>query len=759
MPFGEDLSEREYGEWKANSAQPVLDGPPIPNIKYDLNEPPRKGGFGVVYKATETHLKRIVAVKVVARRLNEADLREAQVLASLPDPHIVTLFRSEQVGDHRCFVLEWVEGGSLRDRLAAARNKPLAAPRDIARMIEIIAGAVGSARIIHRDLKPENILVAAGADDAKWFTKVKVADFGLALPADEVAAQAGRPVGTPGYLPPEHFDNSLGGVDGFSDVYALGIILYECLTGTRPPLVTEACPVQFPKGRSCKAPETLKSICLKCLAYRKDERYYDGTVENERQRPSLRLAKDLEDFREHRETRARPLNPVQRLGLWARRRPSQAAFAATLTLVLLVSSGLAVTLDALGREKDRGDKAARAELKATRAKRIQDYSRYLERAQRHLEAHNSDGALAQLLKCNADLRDWEWYYLRGLCVGSLRAAHFSKPLQSIALEADRGRLGPGRIAVVLESGRIRVRGWEETDWKEADWTAGSPEFHEWPDRSIRQTLFTPGGLLLAGSTVESPGAVHGIIEMHSLHGGQKIEPQVDTFLAKEGEAPIGWTTRMALHPDGRTLVYAAAPRQLAVIDLDHPEAANSFGDGKITLPILGLAFSPDGKFLATVGGSPGGGARKGQVLLWSWPVRELLDHSERDNPLRGVAFAADGRRAAAFDDLQVNLWNVDQGKLALSPLRMPLGNHSAVNGIAFHPRDPKLLATVGRRDVGGQPVAELVLWDLNDVEAKPTPLLGHKMPVSCLCFDPEGNWLVSGDEGGDVTGPAHEKNT
>ena len=627
MPFGDDLSESEYRAWK------VPDRPPIPNIDYDRKEPPRRGGFGVVYKATETHLQRAVAVKVVARRLNEADLREAQVLAGVPDPHIVTLFRSEQVGDLRCFILEWVDD-SLHNRLAAGKKQAPRTARDIAKMIEIIAGAVGGARIVHRDLKPANILIAAKADDADWFTKVKVADFGLALPADEVAAQAGRRVGTPGYLSPDHFDKSLEGVDGFSDVYALGVILYECLTGALPPLAKKDGPVQFPKGRSCKAPKTLKMICLKCLEYGKDKRYYDEKTQKQHQRPALQLAEDLQAFREHRETKARPLNPIQRLGLWAWGRPSQAAFVAALTLGLLVSSGLAVwlvvSLDALGREKDRGDKAAASgELKAERAKRIKDYSRLLERAQLHLEAHNSEGALAQLMLCDRDLRDWEWYYLRGLCVGSLRAAHFSKPVQSLALEAGGGRLGPGRIAVVLESGRIRVRGWQETDWKKADWTAGPPEFQEWPDRSIRQTLFTPGGLLLTGSTVESPGAVHGIIEMHSLHGGQKIEPRVDSFLAKEGEAPIGWTTRMTLHPDGRTLVYAAAPRQLAVIDLDHPETADGFGDEKITLPILGLAFSPDGKFLTTVGGLKDGGASKGQILLWSWPGGVLLDHADR----------------------------------------------------------------------------------------------------------------------------------
>ncbi len=221
-----------------------------------------------------------------------------------------------------------------------------------------------------------------------------------------------------------------------------------------------------------------------------------------------------------------------------------------------------------------------------------------------------------------------------ICAASASAAceppTSASPCKVSLSKRDGGRLGQGRIAVVLESGRIRVRGWEETDWKEADWTAGPPEFQEWPDRSIRQTLFTPGGLLLTGSTVESPGAVHGIIEMHSLHGGQKIEPRVDSFLAKEGEAPIGWTTRMALHPDGRTLVYAAAPRQLTVIDLDHPETADGFGDDKITLPILGLAFSPDGRFLATVGGLWAAALARGRSCSGPGRSEILLGRSDRD---------------------------------------------------------------------------------------------------------------------------------
>jgi hypothetical protein len=241
-----------------------------------------RGGMGVVYKARHLALDRVVALKMIVagRYAAPAEVdrfrREALALARLQNPHIVQVF---EVGEHDglpYFSLEFCPGGSMARQLHAGLPSPLQA----AELVETLATAVHAAHgmgIVHRDLKPANILLAEGG-------KPKITDFGL---AKDLAAKGGLTVsgvvlGTPGYMAPEQASGQGRAIGPAVDVYALGAILYECLTG-RPPFVAGTvvetillCLEQVPERPRRFNPSvdrTLEAVCLKCLEKTPEDRY------------------------------------------------------------------------------------------------------------------------------------------------------------------------------------------------------------------------------------------------------------------------------------------------------------------------------------------------------------------------------------------------------------------------------------------------------------------------------------------------------
>jgi serine/threonine protein kinase len=267
---------------------------------YELLEELGRGGMGVVYKARQTKLHRVVALKMIlaGEHAAEADLArfqtEAEAVARLQHPHIVQIY---EVGAHdgQPFLsLEFCPGGSLEKKL---RENPLPA-REAATLVERLARGMAAAHqqgVIHRDLKPANVLLAADGTP-------KITDFGLARKLDEAGQTAsGAIVGTPSYMAPEQAAGTGKGVGPAADVYALGAVLYELLTG-RPPfkgpttldtvrqVLTDE-PV--PPGRlQPKTPRDLETICLKCLHKEPTKRYAS--------------AADLGGFRAGQPVRARP---------------------------------------------------------------------------------------------------------------------------------------------------------------------------------------------------------------------------------------------------------------------------------------------------------------------------------------------------------------------------------------------------------------------------------------------------------------------
>jgi hypothetical protein len=334
---------------------PSPEGAPSLLSGYEILTELGRGGMGVVYKARQVALKRTVAVKMLlgGSHAGPEELarfrNEALAVARLAHPNIVQVY---EVGEHQgqpCFALEYVEGGTLAQRLLAGPPPP----REAARLLATLARAVHYAHqrgVVHRDLKPANVLLSGsgvalaprggstpGADATGLIPKI--IDFGLAKKLDEAGqTQTGAVMGTPSYMAPEQAAGRKD-IGPAADVYALGAMLYEMLTG-RPPfqgqtpwdvvaqvIADEPAP---PRRVRPGTPRDLEVICLKCL-HKDPARRYASAQE---------LAEDLERFLAGESIRARPAPAWERAVRWARRRPAVAA--------LLAGGALLCLLGALG---------------------------------------------------------------------------------------------------------------------------------------------------------------------------------------------------------------------------------------------------------------------------------------------------------------------------------------------------------------------------------------------------------------------------
>jgi predicted Ser/Thr protein kinase len=304
---------------------------------YELLEEIARGGMGVVWKARQTSLKRDVALKMIrAGALASPDevqrfLREAEAAANLQHPNIIAIHEVGEHGGQHYFSMDYVAG---RDLGALVKDGPLA-PQVAARYVKIIAEAIHFAHqrgTLHRDLKPQNVLIDA-ADQPR------ITDFGLAklMKDDSRLTQSGTVMGSPSYMPPEQAVGRQGDIGPASDVYSLGAMLYELLTG-RPPfrgataldtlrLVMEAEPAA-PRRLLGTIPPDLETICLKCLEKSPAVRY-----------PTARaLAEELDRFLKGEPILARPASAVRKTVSWARRHPNVLVALAALVVVALAFS-------------------------------------------------------------------------------------------------------------------------------------------------------------------------------------------------------------------------------------------------------------------------------------------------------------------------------------------------------------------------------------------------------------------------------------
>jgi len=379
------------------TAPEVIDITRVSVPGYEILDVLGRGGMGVVYKARQLGLNRVCALKMILAgwHAGAAELTrfrtEAEAVARLQHPHIVAVY---DIGTHEgkpYFSLEFCPGGSLDRRLSGT---PLEAPA-AAKLVRDLAEATQAAhdaRVVHRDLKPANVLLTADGSP-------KVSDFGLAKMDDAGHTRTGAVMGTPSYMAPEQAQGSKD-VGPSADVYSLGAILYDCLTG-RPPFkaatgmdtlrqVIGQEPVP-PTQLNVNVPRDLETIALKCLQKEPGKRYASARE----------LAEDLGRFLAGEPIRARPVGAVERLVRWCRRNPGVAGLTATVALLLVtvaaVTSVLSYRLSVKRDEAEQNAARARDEQRnAEIARDDEKKARETATEQRQLALDTIRGVLLQV---------------------------------------------------------------------------------------------------------------------------------------------------------------------------------------------------------------------------------------------------------------------------------------------------------------------------------------------------------------------------
>jgi WD40 repeat protein/serine/threonine protein kinase len=773
----------------------------IPTIPgYEILGELGRGGMGVVYKSRQTHLKRIVALKMILAgahagpRELERFRTEAEAVARLQHPNIVQIY---EVGEHDglpWFSLEFVDGGSLADRLRGSPQAPAAA----AEMAELLARAVSAAHdrgIVHRDLKPANVLLtgsndaegrhstqsssgksspertatprsatAVGSQPSGVGRKVlpaapslgipKVTDFGLAKQLDSEGSgqtQSGAIMGTPSYMAPEQAAGQSKDLGPSADVYAVGAILYEMLTG-RPPFrgatiletleqVRSQEPVP-PRSLNSKVPRDLETITLKCLEKDPGRRYASAKA----------LGEDLARFRKGEPIWARPVGTLERAWKWGKRRPTVAGLLAAIVVITVVGFVLVFNAkteaevnaenaikarksaeqektratEAEGVAKEKAYQAEEAEKKKTRALEGESEQRAL--AEKAVSTYTSAAAYAALSRsdfltadeqldgCPASQRGWEWRYLKHVRHNELFGFLLkTSQANSVAFHPDGQRLALG-----MTVGTVQI------------WDLASMRLRQVigpPGRAAQAVTFSPDGQRLAASLADSTVDRQPATVVWNLADGRELH----RF------AVVGGSRAIAFSPDGKRLAVStrdtAAPEEpqrgtygiIQVHDLTGQlEPLLLRGH---TSEITALAFSLDGKRLVSGG--------DGTVRKWDLgDGRELVRFGQHGSRVTSVAFSPTDPDQVASGDINgvVLVWSNS------NQVRSLRGHTDAINHVRFSPDGQRVLSCSFDRTAR--------VWAQNPDRELYT-IRGHTGPIIQAAFSPDGRLLAT--VGGDRT--------
>lgn len=689
----------------ASDVPQAADIPFVPDVPgFEIVRPLGRGGMGRVYLAWQKSLKRAVALKIVRGRGADdghdlARFRiEAEAVARLHHPNIVQVYEVGDCERGAFLVLEYLDGGNLAESI---RGTPQ--PAGVAaERLEILARAVDHAHlcdIVHRDLKPANILLTADGVP-------KVADFGLAkilAGAGQSPTQTGDLMGTPSYMAPEQADGRARSVGPATDVYALGAILYEMLTG-RPPFLAET-PMETaflvvtgdpvpPRRLQPKVPKDLETICLQCLQKEPRRRYASARE----------MAEDLRRFLEGKPVVARPLSWMERALKWSRRRPAAAVLIVVSLLIVLVGLPGVTWLW-------QQTAASLADVQnARRAERQQLADKLVALAHRDWVAGDLERAQQHLAECPAEFRGADWHYLSRACGACLLTFNKAAGVSGVlAWDPDSRRLaaGFGTVAKVWDA-------------------ATGHDLLELPDHRvpINNLAFASGGhqLVTVGQfhrSVRQRGTPLLEAKVWDLAGGQLVR----SFSHDER----GYTPFMSF--DGRRLAFFTADAVRLWDVMAGREIRTLAGAGLLR------ALSRDGERIATA-------PDDNTLAVWEAATGELSCRLEwRNARLHGPAFSADGRLIAGPQH---------GGKGNITPIVRvcdtvtrrdvcpPLDHADGVVSLAFDPSGRRLAASVSDKSI--------VLWDLS-TGRELVVLRGHQHRVQCVEFSPDGQYLASASEG------------
>lgn len=742
--------------------------PPIGSFRhFDLLEIIGEGSFGVVWKALDTHLDRTVALKMARRsgqgtNTRDIDLiaREARAAAQLQHAGIVPVYETGVIEERAYIVTGLVDGESLRSYLGGQSLPSRQAATICVRIAEALTHA-HEAGVIHRDLKPSNILIDRHGEP-------HITDFGLAKRecGDVTVTLHGQTMGTPAYMSPEQAMGESRYVDRRTDIYSLGVILFEMLTGERPfrgdaaslllQILTQEAP--SPRLLMPTIPIDLETICLKCLQKNPQRRYQTGEE----------LTEDLRRYLSGEPIRARPVGMWERSAKWCRRNPAwTAVFSATVIAILsVISAGyihqrrLSETNERLRIAVDDAEKERRlANEQSTiaEARRIEAESTARTLAERELAARKllyvddirqaeefwKVGQLREMedrlqkhavAKGKTDIRGFEWYYLKRQC-------------RQTADRSIKAHVGPVYAVALSPDGQWIASGGEDRVLRV--YSSAGDFSREIPSQkdTIESIVFSPVGNLLGVGRGDGVVEIYRVsdwtrdttIPAHSDNvNGIAFDPRAARIVTGSEDGTVAiWdcssgklirrtaaagspVESVALSPDGILLAETHSNGMLRVSnfsdgalvwEFNHQQAARS------------IRFSQSGQELVT-------GCHDGQVRVFprdrGTPRLILKGFAE---PVQSVTFAESDRMIAAADkNGLLRFWDTESG-IMRSVVQSPGGR---IYSLAASQRD-RVLAAADRS-------GHLQLWD-TDPGARDKIVEATRV-ISDLKYAPSGTALV-----------------
>ena len=583
------------------SASPALVGTPLQEMPgYKIEDVLGHGGMGAVYRARDVRLGRTVALKLLlagahcSDKLLERFRTEARAVARLEHPGIVRIFEMGEANGVPFLALEYVAGGSLKERTA---GRPIP-PRTAAAWVEQMAAAIDHAHqqgIVHRDLKPSNVLM--GQDD-----EPKITDFGLAkfLGNDQSLTHPGEAPGTPSYMAPEQVAGQ--GVGVTSDVYALGATLYEALCG-RPPFVGATAGetlVQVRDGEPLApsrlqpgVPVVLEAICLKCLEKSPRRRYQTAAA----------LADDLRRYLNGGPTIAQPLGALGRAAGWCRRNWMAAALMAVIITSATVlsagawwyarQSGAALARETTLREMAEANERWAKQNETTAA--VRAYAADMRHAESLWKVHDVHSFMNVLERYkSSDLRGFEWHYLDGLLRRDQVELRPAEPT-----EVDGVDFSPDgqRVVTANRDGTVEI------------WTSGGKRSGRFRAHAqcVNLVRYAPDGKSFATCSCD------GTIRLWDAHDRRLLRE------IRASRGPINW---IAYAPDSQRIYASGEERDAWAFRTTSGQLLGTFvGDGKM---LQSIAVNSEGTRLAT-------GDWSGQVSLWDTATFEQIGRGQNDS--------------------------------------------------------------------------------------------------------------------------------